>query len=433
MKTQFLCLAFTIVLACPHASAQWFRQPFPSAETLYKVRFVDSANAWVLGARNVYKTTDAGTSWARACTVLSPGGAALFALSSDVAFFPESTGVGLWGIRKTTDGGATWRTVGSSPILYYDIEFVNAQTGYAAGGIYPYEPSTKSCVIRKTTDAGDTWNTVAALDAGVDFEAVSFIDPQRGWAISYRDGLVFRTTDGGVSWTFQDSVGRLPNGQTLPMRDIKFTTADSGWAVGGIMGTSVIARTTNGGTTWTVKGQDPGNSLLEIAMVNSRAGWIIGRYYTLPVLRTTDGGETWTEQAPSPPVQNYEAVSINAINENLGWFVCTKGVVYRTTNGGAVGVDENQVLPPERARLEQNYPNPFNPSTSIRYELPTSSVVRLSVFDLLGREVSVLVNERKDAGIHEVSFNGSGLASGVYLYRLNANSFLQTRKLVLAK
>ncbi len=433
MRTQFLCLALTIGLACPHASAQWVRQPFPSDEVLYRVRFVDSSNGWVLGERNVYKTTDAGASWTRKDTVLNPGSTALFALSSAVAFFPESTGIELWGIRKTTDGGATWRTVDSAPVLYNDIEFVSAQIGYAAGGIYPYEPSTNSCVIRKTTDGGDTWSTVAALDAGIDFEAVSFIDPQRGWAISWRDGLVFHTTDGGVSWTFQDSVGKLPNGQTRPMRDIEFTTADSGWAVGGIAGTSVIARTTNGGTTWTVKGQDPGNSLLEIAMANSRVGWIIGRYYTLPVLRTTDGGETWIEQAPSPPVQNYEVVSISAINENLGWFVCTKGIVYRTTNGGAVGVDENQVLLPEHAQLEQNYPNPFNPSTRIRYELPRSSVVRLIVFDMLGREVAALVNELREAGIHEVSFDGSGLASGVYLYRLNAGSFTQTRKLILMK
>jgi hypothetical protein len=217
------------------------------------------------------------------------------------------------------------------------------------------------------------------------------------------------------------------------MRDIKFTTADSGWAVGGITGTSVIARTTNGGTTWSVQGQFPGNSLLEIAMANSRAGWIIGRYYTLPVLRTTDGGETWNLQAPSPPVQNYEAVSITAINESLGWFVCTKGVVYRTTNGGAVGTDETQVIPPKHIQLEQNYPNPFNPTTSIRYELPRSSVVRLIVFDMLGREVSVLVNEKENPGVHEVRFDAAGLSSGVYFYRLTAGSFTQTRKLILAK
>ncbi len=79
----------------------------------------------------------------------------------------------------------------------------------------------------------------------------------------------------------------------------------------------------------------------------------------------------------------------------------------------------------------QNYPNPFNPSTTIAYALPKSSDVRLSVCDMLGREASVLVNERKDAGVHEVKLHASGLASGVYVYRLQAGEFVQTRKLVL--
>jgi hypothetical protein len=83
--------------------------------------------------------------------------------------------------------------------------------------------------------------------------------------------------------------------------------------------------------------------------------------------------------------------------------------------------------------LSQNYPNPFNPSTTIKYELPKSSVVTLSVYDILGREVSVLVNERRDAGVHEVKFDASGLASGVYFYRLRGEDFVATRRLMLLK
>jgi hypothetical protein len=83
--------------------------------------------------------------------------------------------------------------------------------------------------------------------------------------------------------------------------------------------------------------------------------------------------------------------------------------------------------------LYQNYPNPFNPSTTIKYELPKSSDVRLSVYDILGREVSVLVNERREAGVHEVKFEGSNLASGVYFYRLQAGTYMETRKLLLVR
>jgi hypothetical protein len=75
----------------------------------------------------------------------------------------------------------------------------------------------------------------------------------------------------------------------------------------------------------------------------------------------------------------------------------------------------------------------FNPSTTIRFELPKSSVVSLTVYDMLGREVSVLVNERRNAGVHEVKFDGTGLSSGVYFYRLEAGSFVLTRKLLLLR
>ena len=88
---------------------------------------------------------------------------------------------------------------------------------------------------------------------------------------------------------------------------------------------------------------------------------------------------------------------------------------------------------PVAFRLHQNYPNPFNPSTIIKYELHKSSMVTLSVYDMLGREVSVPVNERRDAGVHEVTFDGSGLASGVYFYRLQAGGFVQSKRLVLLK
>jgi hypothetical protein len=88
---------------------------------------------------------------------------------------------------------------------------------------------------------------------------------------------------------------------------------------------------------------------------------------------------------------------------------------------------------PRQLVLHQNHPNPFNPSTTIKYELPNSSVVRLSVYDMLGREVTVLVNERKDAGVHEVTFDATGLSSGVYFCRLTAGSFVQTRKFLLIR
>jgi hypothetical protein len=88
---------------------------------------------------------------------------------------------------------------------------------------------------------------------------------------------------------------------------------------------------------------------------------------------------------------------------------------------------------PSTFALGQNYPNPFNPRTTIRYELPVSSNVRLSVYDLLGRELLVLEDGWKEAGAHEVMLDGSALSSGIYLYRLQAGETVATKKLVILK
>jgi hypothetical protein len=83
--------------------------------------------------------------------------------------------------------------------------------------------------------------------------------------------------------------------------------------------------------------------------------------------------------------------------------------------------------------LHQNYPNPFNPATAIRYSIPTAERVTLTVYDLRGQEVAVLVNGHQNAGAHEVQFDARDLASGVYFYQIKAGSFNATRKMLLMK
>ena len=88
---------------------------------------------------------------------------------------------------------------------------------------------------------------------------------------------------------------------------------------------------------------------------------------------------------------------------------------------------------PEKFELSQNYPNPFNPSTKINFDLPFDSKVKISVFDMAGREVDILVNELKQAGFYSVDFNASGLSSGIYYYTVSAGSFIATKKMTLIK
>jgi hypothetical protein len=129
-----------------------------------------------------------------------------------------------------------------------------------------------------------------------------------------------------------------------------------------------------------------------------------------------------------------DSLGIVGISTSFGYFCTLQGAVI---NGRVFGIIAGVRAPEDplgtASALSQNYPNPFNPSTTIKFELPKSTMVRLSVYDMLGREVSVLVNERREAGVHEVKFDASGLSSGVYFYRLTAGTFVQARKLLLLK
>ena len=111
----------------------------------------------------------------------------------------------------------------------------------------------------------------------------------------------------------------------------------------------------------------------------------------------------------------------------------TKSATTRIRFAVVTGVFTNIADMPFVYMLHQNYPNPFNPSTTIKYELPRASAVRLSVYDVLGREVTLLVNERRDASVHEVRFDGSNIASGVYLYQIQVGDFVQSKKLIILK
>jgi len=88
---------------------------------------------------------------------------------------------------------------------------------------------------------------------------------------------------------------------------------------------------------------------------------------------------------------------------------------------------------PEVFALSQNYPNPFNPSTTIRYALPQSAKVKLTIYDLLGREITTLVDEEQSAGWKEVEWNAKIISSGMYIYALTAGTFRETKKMILIR
>lgn len=105
------------------------------------------------------------------------------------------------------------------------------------------------------------------------------------------------------------------------------------------------------------------------------------------------------------------------------------GILYK---GMMENIDWNFGLPTEYT-LSQNYPNPFNPSTTIQYQIPQSGNVTLKVYDVIGNEVALLVDEMKQQGNYQVSFDASALSSGIYIYRLIASDFVETKKMILLK
>jgi hypothetical protein len=149
------------------------------------------------------------------------------------------------------------------------------------------------------------------------------------------------------------------------------------------------------------------------------------------VYMSTNNGSSWSAANTGLTHKGIHALAV------LGSYLFaggdSTGVMRRPLSEFATSVGPNSDGLPADFSLEQNYPNPFNPATTIRYSVPRRSQVTLTVFNTLGQAVSTLVSGIEDAGFHEVKFDGAGLASGVYFYRLQTEGFLQTRRLLLLR
>jgi hypothetical protein len=193
-----------------------------------------------------------------------------------------------------------------------------------------------------------------------------------------------------------------------------------------------ILHTTNGGITWIKQSSGTTNDLEGIFFIDANTGTIVGDRGT--VLHTTNGSTTWTSQLCET---NNNLLGVSFISANTGTVVGWYGTILHTANGGvAVSVDENQICSVYTAQkycLDQNYPNPFNPTTTISFSLPSKSFVSIKVFDLIGREVATIISEELQPGNYSRQWNAEYISSGIYFYRLRANSFTETKKLILLR
>jgi hypothetical protein len=189
--------------------------------------------------------------------------------------------------------------------------------------------------------------------------------------------------------------------------------------------------------TVTANVKNPGVHTLEIsAIVTNSSGLKVDSLILLDDGLHGDGAlgdGLWGGFIRNPSINGKYFVSLRTDDKTAGTFRRLPDVALFTVL--ITGLVDHPGALPGKYEISQNYPNPFNPTTTIRYNVGgvAAANIRLSVYDVLGREVAVLVTEKKAPGSYDVTFDGSGLASGVYFYRLQARSFTDTKKLILIR
>jgi hypothetical protein len=232
-------------------------------------------------------------------------------------------------------------------------------------------------------------------------------------------GGVFLSTNTGASW------GRVDSG--LTGTEVHCLAAIDTIIFVGTWGNGVF-RSTNDGTRWE-EASDGLTNLEIVSFIVDGANLFAGT--SGGVFLSTDYGATWTQV--NDGLRN-TAVQSLASTSTLLFAGTTKASVWsRPLSEMANSVISPSGLHPTAFSLGQNYPNPFNPVTKIQFTIVDRQLTIVNVYDLMGREVATLVNEVKEPGTYAVQFDGSNLASGVYLYRLTAGSFVQTRKMIVVK
>jgi photosystem II stability/assembly factor-like uncharacterized protein len=337
---------------------------------------------------------------------------------------------------RTTNYGNSWVEL-VTPVLdtKYKVIFLNELTGIACGTLK---------YIQKTTNAGLSWDSIkVTVGTGEDplgvtnYNDMSFINENTGWVVAAMSfwhfpgyltylNVIRKTTNGGVNW-----VNMYVTTIAEQYRNLKFFNENSGWSHRG----NSIYQTTNGGENWTIYSQNSTFSYQGLNMLNNTTGWMFGTYGTKNAIsKTTNAGLNWSLQCTIDSTKGFISTFIN--DENNIWACGGINTIYKTTNGGgeiisAINPISNNI--PYGFSLSQNYPNPFNPTTKINFDLKNSTFAMLRVYDISGREVRTLVNEKLSAGSYSYDFNATELPSGVYFYQLQTDGFVETKKMILLK
>lgn len=436
--------------------SSWYTYNFPThGALLLSLNFVDPDTGFVCGNfGEIYKTSNSGITWERVKNTFT------YDSFYDLEFVNNNEGflASIAGIYQTTDGGSNWQKLQNLPnYVFLGIDFPSPQYGYAA--------STNGAVY-KTNNSGNSW--IQILNTNVYFHKVHFYDESFG-IVSGENGKVFKTIDGGEFWEEISIPFNITIFNCFVLNKNRFIViGDSGY----------ICHTNDGGMSWNYLQTQPDDNFKGIDFCNDLNGLIVGSSwspYESLIYLTTDGGITWEKK--NTTVQfGFEAVDFFSLSEAIA--IGKEGAMSYTNDGGnnweivdseigqtfyslrvldnhqavAVGVlgmiakNDNIVsvyqpempIIPKSVVLYQNYPNPFNPITTIRFQLPKPEHIKLHIFDILGRKVQTLIDERKEIGLYEVKWNGTDdnglqVSSGIYIYQLRVGNVIRNQKMLLLK
>jgi len=383
----------------------WYRLPmqnfmYPTKMTC--IAALDSNRAWVgTDDGKIYHTTNGGFNWIQ---IYSFGGSGFI---NDIKFSQQNKLVGYansdppngtgtpFKILKTTNGGINWLEYG--PVLTAGYNGAARSSSVTDANHYWFGLSNSSSNVPRiayTSNGGLNWNVRSiSYNSGFLYPVEMMSNSLVGYcsALNYFPVYLFKTTDGGNSWG---------NAYTVPV--------EANWGVSSI---KHVAGTYN----WYFSTE---------SMMN------------VPIYKSTNNGLTW---APMIIDNNHDQVRSMCFTRNgnriRGFASTYSGAIYNLYSDTAylVNVENIGGTIPSNYKLEQNYPNPFNPITKINFNVPRSGRALLVVYDMLGREVSTLVNVNLQPGVYETTFDGSGLNSGVYFYRLTSGDYSETRKMILLK
>ncbi len=405
MKNIYYLIVISCTVFSSLLNAQWIRNNGPNGGVHSFAVFDTNLFAGTVGGI-IYRSTNNGTSWT---AVFGGTGADAIAVS-DTNIFAATDG----GVYRSTNNGATWTVSGLTGVSPQALAITdtNLFAGTFQSGVY------------RSTNNGASWTAVNSGLTGTALYITALFAYETNLFAGTWGSSAYRSTNNGTTWT--SASNGLTSNNVHAFTISPNLAGDTNLFAGTYFGNGVYLSTDNG-TSWTAVNNGLTNNnvrALAVSDTNLFAGTDGGG-----VFHSTNNGTSWT--AFNTGLTNNVINALLVSGTNL--FAGTNDGVWRRPLSDITAVEDQSNEIPSQFTLEQNYPNPFNPTTTIGYVLQEKGSTKLTLMNTLGEEVAILVNEEQDKGFHKVDFNANNLPSGVYLYKLQAGNFTETKKLMLLK